>query len=207
MEVFRCTVQVKQQLTKEACRYYLRHNRAHAWRSPIFSSLLLMCVVALYVHLFWLWRNGAPPDFATITVPFTIVPTVLFFIIWISLMPSSLRYTVNHLLKKAGAHGSEAVTATITPLSVRFASGYEIWLGPSVGILQKEVREDARNKSQKHVLTQVGSIHESQNGLYFTIMFTYRLAFFISRDAMPPEEYGALREMLKERFQSRYYEI
>ena len=24
---------------------------------------------------------------------------------------------------------------------------------------------------------------------------------------LPPEEYGALREMLKERFQSRYYEI
>ena len=35
----------------------------------------------------------------------------------------------------------------------------------------------------------------------------FRIALFISRDAMPPEEYGALREMLKKRFQSRYYEI
>ena len=207
MMEFSYAIHIIQHLTPEVCRYYLRNNRAHAWRSPILSSLLLMCVIALYVHLFWLWRNEELPDFATITVPFTIIPTILFFIIWIFLMPSSLQYTVKHLLKKAGAHGSEVITATITPLSVCFSSGYEIWLGPSIEILQNEVREGIRNKSPKNVLTQVGSIHESEKGLYFTIMFTYRIAFFISRDAIPPDEYEALCKMLQERFQSRYYKI
>ena len=58
MEVFCCTVHVKQQLTMDACRYYMRHNHARSWLSPIYAAITLFVTMTVILHIFW--ARGLP---------------------------------------------------------------------------------------------------------------------------------------------------
>ena len=204
MEVFRCTVHVKQQLTMEACRYYIRHNHARSWTSPIYVTILYFAVVTINLH--FKWYNGLPVHSraSMIAVLFNYGIAIFFSVIWLFLMPYSLRIAMFFRLRTSGTRLSEPFPIEITPQVINISPRQEILLRP---FGNEDGPAKGRSRSRKIVLAKVDRVHESQYGLYFTMRRDFRIALFISRDVMPPEEYGALCEMLKKRFQSRYYEI
>ena len=190
MEVFCCTVHVKQQLTMDACRYYMRHNHARSWLSPIYAAITLFVTMTVILHIFW--ARGLPVHSPESKILIVIAYSVALFtsIFFLFFMPRSLPLPIE-----------------ITPQAVKISPSQEILLRPFGN--EGDDNRAARDRSQprKIILAKVDRIHESPYGLYFTMRHDFRIALFISRDVMPPDEYAALCSMLKERFQSRYYKI
>lgn len=207
MEVFRCTVHVKQQLTMDACRYYMRHNHARSWLSPIYAAITLFVTMTVILHIFW--ARGLPVHSPESKILIVIAYSVALFtsIFWLFFMPRSLRIAMFFRLRTSGTHLSAPFPIEITPQAVKISPSQEILLRPFGN--EGDDNRAARDRSQprKIILAKVDRIHESPYGLYFTMRHDFRIALFISRDVMPPDEYAALCSMLKERFQSRYYKI
>ena len=207
MEVFCCTVHVKQQLTMDACRYYMRHNHARSWLSPIYAAITLFVTMTVILHIFW--ARGLPVHSPESKILIVIAYSVALFtsIFWLFFMPRSLRIAMFFRLRTSGTHLSAPFPIEITPQAVKISPSQEILLRPFGN--EGDDNRAARDRSQprKIILAKVDRIHESPYGLYFTIRHDFRIAFFIHRDVMPPDEFTALCNMLKERFQSRYYKI
>lgn len=207
MEVFCCTVHVKQQLTMDACRYYMRHNHACSWLSPIYAAITLFVTMTVILHIFW--ARGLPVHSPESKILIVIAYSVALFtsIFWLFFMPRSLRIAMFFRLRTSGTHLSAPFPIEITPQAVKISPSQEILLRPFGN--EGDDNRAARDRSQprKIILAKVDRIHESPYGLYFTMRHDFRIALFISRDVMPPDEYAALCSMLKERFQSRYYKI
>lgn len=207
MEVFCCTVLVKQQLTMDACRYYMRHNHARSWLSPIYAAITLFVTMTVILHIFW--ARGLPVHSPESKILIVIAYSVALFtsIFWLFFMPRSLRIAMFFRLRTSGTHLSAPFPIEITPQAVKISPSQEILLRPFGN--EGDDNRAARDRSQprKIILAKVDRIHESPYGLYFTMRHDFRIALFISRDVMPPDEYAALCSMLKERFQSRYYKI
>lgn len=207
MEVFCCTVHVKQQLTMDACRYYMRHNHARSWLSPIYAAITLFVTMMVILHIFW--ARGLPVHSPESKILIVIAYSVALFtsIFWLFFMPRSLRIAMFFRLRTSGTHLSAPFPIEITPQAVKISPSQEILLRPFGN--EGDDNRAARDRSQprKIILAKVDRIHESPYGLYFTMRHDFRIALFISRDVMPPDEYAALCSMLKERFQSRYYKI
>lgn len=207
MEIFCCTVHVKQQLTMDACRYYMRHNHARSWLSPIYAAITLFVTMTVILHIFW--ARGLPVHSPESKILIVIAYSVALFtsIFWLFFMPRSLRIAMFFRLRTSGTHLSAPFPIEITPQAVKISPSQEILLRPFGN--EGDDNRAARDRSQprKIILAKVDRIHESPYGLYFTMRHDFRIALFISRDVMPPDEYAALCSMLKERFQSRYYKI
>ena len=204
MEVFRCTVQVKQQLTKEACRYYIRHNHARSWTSPIYATITFFAAETAVLHIAWCQGIPAHSQVGRALSAFAYGFALFGSIFWLFFMPYSLRTAMFFRLRLSGTRLSEPFSIEITPQVINISPRQEILLRP---FGDEDGPTKGRSRSRKIILAKVDRVHESQYGLYFTMRRDFRISLFISRDVMPPEEYGALCEMLKKRFQSRYYEI
>lgn len=207
MEVFCCTVHVKQQLTMDACRYYMRHNHARSWLSPIYAAITLFVTMTVILHIFW--ARGLPVHSLESKILIVIAYSVALFtsIFWLFFMPRALRFGMFLLLRMFGTRLSAPFPIEITPQAVKISPSQEILLRPFGN--EGDDNRAARDRSQprKIILAKVDRIYESPYGLYFTMRHDFRIALFISRDVMPPDEFAALCNMLKERFQSRYYKI
>src|SRR5699024_11066663 len=91
MEVFRCTVHVKQQLTKEACRYYIRHNHARSWTSPIYATLTFVVAETAVLHIAWYLGIPAHTQVGRALIAFAYGFALFCSIFWLLFMPYSLR--------------------------------------------------------------------------------------------------------------------
>ena len=91
MEVFRCTVHVKQQLTKEACRYYIRHNHARSWTSPIYATLTFFVAETAVLHIAWYLGIPAHTQVGRALIAFAYGFALFSSIFWLLFMHYSLR--------------------------------------------------------------------------------------------------------------------
>lgn len=204
MEVFRCTVHVKEQLTMDACRYYIRHNHARSWTSPIYATLTFFVAETAVLHIAWYLGIPAHTQVGRALIAFAYGFALFCSIFWLLFMPYSLRTAMFFRLRLSGTRLSEPFSIEITPQVINISPRQEILLRP---FGDEDGPTKGRSRSRKIILAKVDRVHESQYGLYFTMRRDFRIALFISRDVMPPDEYEALCKMLQERFQSRYYKI
>ena len=185
----------------------MRHNHARSWLSPIHAAITLFVTMTVILHIFWV--RGLPVHSLESKILIVIAYSAALFtsIFWLFFMPRALRFGMFTLLRGFGTRLSAPLPIEITPQAVKISPNQEILLRPFGN--EGDDNRAARDRSQprKIILAKVDRIHESPYGLYFTIRHDFRIAFFISRDVMPPNEFAALCNMLKERFQSRYYKI
>lgn len=121
MEVFCCTVHVKQQLTMDACRYYMRHNHARSWLSPIYAAITLFVTLTVILHIFW--ARGLPVHSPESKILIVIAYSVALFtsIFWLFFMPRSLRIAMFFRLRTSGTHLSAPFPIEITPQAVKIS--------------------------------------------------------------------------------------
>ena len=121
MEVFCCTVHVKQQLTMDACRYYMRHNHARSWLSPIHAAITLFVTMTVILHIFWV--RGLPVHSLESKILIVIAYSAALFtsIFWLFFMPRALRFGMFLLLRGFGTRLSAPLPIEITPQAVKIS--------------------------------------------------------------------------------------